>query len=81
MNKVSVYSSGAGYCSVCAPNDMSIEEITEQVNILNPTGIESKWKLSEDPTFHKKVDYVEPAPNPCPCDQQPETRKHYLFEC
>lgn len=41
----------------------------------HPTGISSKWSISKDKTFHSG------EPNPCPCDQHPDKRLHYLLTC
>lgn len=72
---VIIYSWGLVACSACAPKEMDIEEITKQVNALHPTGITSKWKPSKDEKFS------DGQTNPCSCDKQPTTRKHYLFNC
>lgn len=72
--RVVIYSTGVCHCSVCAPGDMPIEEIVEQVNDRHPTGIESRWEHSSDSTFHGG------APNPCQCDLD-GARMHYLMVC
>lgn len=74
MTQVQIYSDGLVYCSVCAPKDMPIEEVTTEVNRQQPTGIASQWRLSEDKTFRGG------EPNPCPCEAD-DTRIHYLFDC
>jgi hypothetical protein len=71
----SVYSTGVCRASVCADKNLSLKELTERLNVSHPTGIQSKWKLSKDPTF------ASGETNPCPCEQYPETRLHYLFDC
>jgi hypothetical protein len=75
MEDVIIYSTGIVACSVCADNSLSIKKITRIVNDMNPTYISSKWKLSKDKTFKNG------EPNPCVCEQNPDTRKHYLFNC
>lgn len=75
MKKVEVYSIGPCYLSVCAENEVSIKEITEQVNQEHPTGLNHGWKLS------KKAAFLDGTDMPCPCDRHSETRKHYLFNC
>lgn len=70
---VDVYAVGLVYCSVCAPANMSMEVLTHAVNVQAPTGIGSRWRLSDDPTFASG----EPQPGPC---SDPE-RLHYLFSC
>lgn len=74
MNEVMIYSDGLLYCSVCAPKDMPIEAVTNEVNRQQPTGITSQWQLSKDETFKNG------EPNPCPCEKD-NTRLHYLFNC
>jgi hypothetical protein len=75
MDKVIVYLSGITSCSVCVEGKMSINDIENEVNIVNPTGINSKWKISKDKTFSDGK-----HTNPCTCDQY-KTRKHYLLNC
>lgn len=67
------YSIGLCYAGVCS--SLSPEETAERMNIANPTGISSPWKIAEDATFESG------QPNPCPCDMNPETHKHYLMSC
>lgn len=61
-------------CSACVKEDLSIKEIEKQVNIQNPTGISSKWRISKDKTFRNG------EINPCQCKQN-NNRKHYLLNC
>ncbi len=67
-----IYSTGVCYMSVCT--SLSPEEATARVNAEAPTGVASKWELSEA-TFRTG------QPNPCPCDKKPKTHKHFLFSC
>lgn len=68
---VIVYKMGLVTASVCAPADMPPEEVAASV-----TAQESgSWHISEDKTFRTG------EPMPAPCDQLPETRKHWLLEC
>ena len=71
---IDIYSSGLLYCSVCADKNQSIDDITTELNDINPTGISSKWKLSEDKTF------ASGESNPCQCEHD-SNRMHYLFIC
>jgi len=64
-----------GLCNASVCSSLDIEETTRKLNQEYPTGIVSKWKLSEEPTFRTG------EPNGCPCDLYPETHKHYLFSC
>lgn len=45
---IHIYAVGVCYCSVCAPSDMSKEDVEIWVNTQNPTGIKSKWKISDE---------------------------------
>jgi len=74
MKEVEIYSRGIVSCSVCAINELSVEQVTQQVNIDSPTGIQSNWELAEDTHFK------EGKTNPCECENDPN-RKHYLFHC
>ena len=70
---INVYSNGLCYCSVCAHKKYSIEEITKEVNIINFTGIKSKWK-------HSKLNFITGEKNPHQCERH-KNKKHYLFVC
>ena len=74
MSDIEIYARGLVCCSVCAPADMPKDEIKAQVNKENPTGIESQWDFSEDPTFKGG------EPNPAPCNRG-LGRLHYLMNC
>lgn len=73
MKDFDVYAIGLCAASVCS--SLPPEEIVTRINNEYPTGIDSKWAMSDDPTFRGG------EPNPCPCDSGPETHKHYLMEC
>lgn len=74
-SEVVVYSQGLISCSVCAPAQLTAEEVAAAVNVVNPTGISSEWKVSSDTTF--KTGH----PMPSACDKEPETLRHWLLEC
>lgn len=67
-----VYSTGLVAASVCS--SLPIEKITEKLNQCYPTGIASKWELSEDKFF------ADGTTMPCQCSDYPNN-KHYLFNC
>jgi len=69
-----INSPGLVCLSVCAPKTVTPEQIETFVNDEHPTGISSPWAISDD-------DFADGHPNPCPCDQQPESRLHYLLNC
>ncbi len=66
------YSIGICYASVCS--NKTPEEVVEEMNVWHPSGVSSKWELSEDETFASG----EPNPNQC-ADR--EDCKHYLLVC
>lgn len=68
------YSSGFCYGSVCVPAEWTPDQVVEAANKLNPTGIDSPWALSSEPTFKGG------QPNPCPCHQS-KGRSHWLLCC
>lgn len=72
---VIIYSKGLFNCSVCAPKDMNIKDVTHAVNLQNPSGTTNGWVLSDDKTFRQG------GQMPGPCDKHPDTRIHYLFHC
>ena len=67
-----VYSEGLFVTSVCSSLD---QEATVARMATIPSGIRAGWVLSEDETFRTG------EPNPCPCEDKPETHMHYLFNC
>lgn len=73
--ELDIYSSALVYCSVCADKNMLPAEIEERVNSENPTGIESRWHISENKTF------TDGNKNPTPCNKYPDTKIHYLLNC
>jgi len=68
-----IYHSGLCYASVCTTLPRS--EVEERMNRISPTGIESPWTLSDDPTFKSG------ETNPCPCHHRSDTHTHYLMQC
>ena len=72
MKEFDIYSKGICFSSVCS--SLPLEETEKLLNLENPTGIDSKWKLSKE-NFRTGED------NPCVCERNPATHKHYLFEC
>ena len=68
------YAVGLIFASVCAPADMDVETVERQTNESHPTGLDHGWKLADADTF------MSGAPNPSPCDTDPE-RKHWLLSC
>lgn len=66
-----------GICawSVCVLTDMTRDEIENEANGKNPTGISSPWRISANDTF------ASGEPNPSPCEREPDARLHYLLEC
>ena len=75
LPKVLIMAWGLCEISVCAANDATKEEIERHANRENPTGISSRWEISDDETFSGG------EPNPCPCQDHPEERKHWLLDC
>lgn len=71
--EITIYSSGLVCCSVCAPAGMDREVVERRVNVAAPTGISSRWRVSDE-------DFNTGHPNPTPCEQD-STRLHYLLNC
>ena len=74
MDTVIVYAAGLISMSVCAASTATREEIENAVNASHPTGISSRWQISDDTTF------ASGEPMPAPCDQEPD-RQHWLVSC
>ena len=73
-NEVWIYAAGIISCSVCAPGGMDRDVVALQVNHKIPTGISSKWRISDD-THFKSGETI-----PCDCPDAPG-RKHWLLHC
>ncbi len=73
---ITFYSVGFCCLSVCAANDVSDSTVVVRANVEHPTGIASGWEVSEDKTFADKR-----YPNPCPCEDKPDTHRHLLLNC
>lgn len=67
-----VYSNGICAASVCT--SLSVKEATRRINLVNPTGISSRWKPS-------KESFRTGESNPCQCEEYPKTHRHILFVC
>ena len=72
--KATIYTWGVCSLSCCAPKEMTREEIENSVNEQQPTGIDSKWKISTDQTFSSG----KPMPNQC---EQESNNQHWLLHC
>lgn len=66
-----VYSEGLCYASVCTSLD---DEELDLRMAARPATATRGWVRSEDSHF------TGGEPNPCPCDQRPDTHRHVLFE-
>ena len=74
MKKVIVYANGLPVCSACVTKGLSKKDIEDEINLVNPTGISSKWRISKNKTFKDG----EKIPHQC---EQEKDREHYLFNC
>lgn len=73
LPEFTAYGMGLCYASVCTA--LTDEQATERLNAEQPTGIESRWRVSPASTFRRG------GPNPGPCEESPGTHRHILFEC
>lgn len=70
--RVHVYKEGLLCASVCAPAEMTGEEVAAE---MLPSGTShGKWCVSDEKTF------AGGEPMPCPCEQDP-SRRHWLLDC
>jgi hypothetical protein len=68
------YAVGPVYASVCTC--LSDADATDWLNELFPTGLSSRWHISDSATFPNG------EPNPSPCNDSPHTNhRHVLFNC
>lgn len=74
-DETTVYSLGHSLVSfaVCAPAAMDAGEVEVRANIMNPTGI--------GPWLHDTEPPSDGGPNPRPCPDMPEARRHWLLVC
>jgi hypothetical protein len=68
--KITVYKEGLCTASVCAPAEMTKEEVEAE---MPGTGIRSQWVVADRP-------FATGETNPCPCNNDPDYR-HWLMEC
>lgn len=68
-----IYVKGLACMSVCVSKGISHEELERIANRKNPTGIDSRWRVSDAKNFA----YGEP--NPCQCEWCDDFQ-HVLFE-
>lgn len=73
-NDFAIYSIGLCFMSVCASKDLTQKDIMEKANLEHPTGISHAWNIHTD-------NFKDGSPNPCPCNQKPETNQHFLLSC
>lgn len=67
-----IYKVGLCYASVCS--SLPIEEVKRRMaNDTFPTGV-GPWTYTGEA-------FCTGEPNPCPCNEYPDTHKHYLFSC
>lgn len=71
MDDFTAYSVGLCYASVCT--SLSDDETTARLNAERPTGI-GPWRIADEA-------FANGDPNPRPCDQNPGTHRHVLFNC
>jgi hypothetical protein len=65
-----------GVCNASVCTSLSDEEATFQLNLQHWTGIGAPWQISDDTHFADGT-----HTNPCPCEDQPDTHRHILFNC
>ena len=71
MSEFAVLTEGLCNASVCS--SLPKREVARRMR-QRLTGV-GPWRPSKDKTFSGG------EPNPCPCNQNPKTHKHYLFNC
>lgn len=73
-DEVTFLAIGFVMASVCAPNAYERDDVERAANTLRPTGIKSGWTVTDGP-------FRTGEPNPCPCNDHPTERRHWLLEC
>lgn len=72
-SKVVIYKEHMLCLAVCAPKEMSKEELTKMVNDLNRSGTSAGWVVPDGKEFQGHE-------NPCVCEKD-STRLHYVMVC
>lgn len=72
MTDFQVYSWGMCYTSVCSR--LTEAKTKDRLNVVMPSGTSKGW-IKADETFKTGES------NPCPCNNNPKTHKHFLFSC
>jgi hypothetical protein len=70
-DELTVYAEGLCYASVCTSLP---DEQADAMMANRPSGTRNGWQRSKDTHFHGGL------PNPCPCERDPDTRRHILYE-
>lgn len=73
MKTFVVYAVGLVCISVCT-DIQDRDEIERKANEVQPTGISSRWKISEEKKFRGGESM------PCACEEDP-SRMHWLLNC
>lgn len=68
---VTVIGEGLCYATVCTTLD---DEAVDAAMAARPATVNRGWARSTDATF------ATGQPNPCPCEQRPDTNRHVLYE-
>ena len=71
--KVDIYGIGMVCLSVCAPKEMTREEVEVDVNAQHPSGV-GPWQIADEP-------FADGTENPHPCEKEPEHKQHFLLHC
>jgi hypothetical protein len=66
------YAVGLVCASVCT--SLSDTQATDLLNRQHPTGIDSPWRIADEP-------FATGEPNGCRCERNPQTHRHLLFTC
>jgi len=82
MNHVHIYSAGPLTLSVCAPREMSVEEVLADVELQHPCGTTCGWQPSSEEWMRWDKERDEKVKTgrsgPIPCDQD-AARLHWLL--
>jgi hypothetical protein len=72
MDDFTIYSTGIFYMSVCSTLERG--QVEARANTESPSGTTNGWRVADEP-------FRTGAANPCPCDQHPDSHKHWLLAC
>lgn len=71
---VLIYAVGVCMLSACAAIEIDRDVVVKAANATETTGLDHGWAIADE-------NFATGEPNPCPCNNFPTTRRHWLLSC